>query len=123
MPRAVGSMAADTGRREFFVLIEQLTEAQADSNFPTETWTKLQHAWAARSYGTLDEEFKADQLSAANVVLWDIPYSTFMDPDKIEVAKKRRLVYQGRTFDILSAHLNDRGQGRSIVLTTLAKAG
>lgn len=121
MPRAMSS--ADTGRRTHFLKIEQLVEGQAESNFPTENWITLQNAWAAREYITLDEEFKVDQHSATSVTAWDIPYSTFMDPDRIDVAKKRRIVYLGRTFDILRARLSDDTAGRSIILETLAKVG
>lgn len=123
MPRALGNGSADTGRRKHYLIIEQLVEGQAESNFPTEEWIKLQNAWAARSYVTLDEVTKADQLSASTVTEWDIPYSTFMDPDRIEVAKKRRVVYLGRTYDILSGRLSDDTGGRSILLSTLAKVG
>lgn len=123
MPRAVANGSADAGRRKHYLLIEQLVEGQAGSNFPTENWIKLQNAWAARDYVTLDEVTKADQLSASTVTEWDIPYSTFMDPDRIEVAKKRRVVYHGRTYDILSGRLSDDTSGRSVVLQSLAKAG
>jgi len=123
MPRALSSGSADAGRREYFITIEQLTEAVAASNFPTESWTKLMTAWAARDYVTLVEEERADQVTASTVTEWDIPYSVQMDPDRIDVAKKRRVVYLGRTYDVLSGRLNARGDGRSIVLQTLAKVG
>jgi SPP1 family predicted phage head-tail adaptor len=123
MPRALRGTAADAGRREYHILIQQLSEGQAESNFPTEEWTKLTTVWAARSYVTLDEVAKADQLSASTVTEWDIPYSPSMDPDRIDVAKKRRIVYLGKTYDVLSGRVNDRGVGRSIILSTLAKVG
>lgn len=120
MPRAIG-MAASAGEREFYITLQQLTEGTANSNFPTESWTQLGKVWASRDYVTLDERATADQLSATAVVEWDIPYSVSMDPDLVDVAKKRRLVYKDRVYDVLSGRLGSRAQGRSIVLETLAK--
>lgn len=123
MRSLIGTVAASAGERELYITIQQLTEGSADSNFPTETWTQLMKVFARRDYITLDEQTKVDQLSATAVMRWEIPYSFSMDPDRIDVAKQRRIVYVGRTYDILSAEVLPRAQGRSIVMTTLAKVG
>ena len=123
MPRALSGTAASAGEREFYITIQQLTEDQADSNFPTEAWTPLTKAWARRDFVTMDERTNADQLSTTVVQRWEIPYLVSMDPDRVDVAKQRRISYLNRTYDILSAEMLPRASGRSIVLTTLAKVG
>ena len=123
MPRALNATAASAGERELYITIHQLTESQAESNFPTEEWTQLTKVWARRDYLSLEERTAADQLSATVVQRWEIPYAVSMDPDRVDVAKTRRLSYLNRTYDILSAEILPRASGRSIVLTTLAKVG
>ena len=123
MPRALSGTAASAGEREFYITIQQLTEGAAASNFPTEAWTQLTKVWARRDFVTMDERTNADQLSATVVQKWEIPYSVSMDPDRVDVAKERRLQYLNRTYDILSAEMMPRANGRSIILTTLAKVG
>ncbi len=39
------------------------------------------------------------------------------------VAKDRRIQYQGRTYDVITAEILPRADGKEIILTTLAKAG
>lgn len=43
-----------------------------------------------------------------------------MDPDLVDVPKKRRLSYQGRIYDITSASVE--GRKEAIRLTTLASS-
>lgn len=126
MPRALARQrAVDAGLRDLLITIEQLTDSSDDSNFPIEDWTTLPviKAWAARDYITLDETTKVDQLSASIVTTWEIPYMASMDPDRIDVAKKRRIRYLDRTYDILSAQVLSRADGMAIILSTLAKVG
>jgi hypothetical protein len=42
-----------------------------------------------------------------------------MDPDLLDVPKRRRLVYKGRTYDIVAAGQIGRNEG--VELLTLAK--
>lgn len=123
MPRPVGSTAASAGERDLYITIQQLTEAQADSNFPTEEWKELGRFFARREYLSLDERSTVDQLSATAVMRWEIAYAISMDPDRVDVAKARRIVYLNRTYDIQTAEILPRASGRSIILTTLAKVG
>lgn len=121
MPRSVVDRGGtEAGAREFHIEIEKLTEAQADSNFPTEDWVSLVKLWASREYVSLDERFQSQQTIATAVIRWTIPYRRDMDPDEVQVAKARRLKYKGRVYNILSAEMKNRGDGKGIVLVTEA---
>lgn len=121
MPRAVS--AAGAGERDLPITIQQLVEGAAESSFPTEDWTPLAKAFARREYQTLDERVTGDQVSATAIQRWEIPYTELMDPDRVDVAKKRRITYLSRTYDIQAAEILPRASGRSIIITTLAKVG
>lgn len=121
MPRSVGNASAHAGDREFKITIEKLSESTAGSGFPTEAFGQPMQVWASREYVSLQEGVRADQLSASAVMRWTIPYHFELDPDRYNIPKTRRIVYHGRTYDIQTAEMQSRQEGRAIVLTTLAK--
>ena len=67
------------------------------------------------------EVWKTDQLSAAADTKWTMPYRADLDPDLVDVAKTRRLVYKERVYGITGAKLIERKAG--VVMETLAKVG
>jgi hypothetical protein len=96
------------------------TEVDASGAPIDGTWVDLITAKMARESersGT-GEQFKAGQESAAFVTLWTMRYHPQMDRDLVDVPALRRLVYQGRAYDILDAETIDRKNG--IRLRTLA---
>lgn len=104
------------------VTIQQLTETRgATSKAPVESWTTLRRAWMARQADRGSEVFKAMQLSGASAMTWTMRYLSSMDPDLVDVAKTRRLLYQGRAYDIVSVEPMDRKIG--LVLRTIARTG
>lgn len=113
MSLAAGTLVHD-------VLIQQLTESRgATSKAPVEAWTTLcDRAAMSRETERGGEAFQSHQLSGSSVTKWTMRYLASMDPDLVDVPKKRRLVYQGRAYDILSAEPRDRKGG--LVLRTLA---
>lgn len=111
-------MALNAGSLIHEVTIQQLTDSADSSGAPIETWTTLLTAKMARESERGDERFKADQLSGAFMTKWTMRYSADMDPDLVDVQKKRRLLYQGRAYDITLAETMDRKAG--IILHTLA---
>lgn len=124
MPRTVSNRAGmEAGRREFPIIIESLTDDTAESNFPTEEWTPMTRVFASREFVSLDERATGSQMLASSVVRWTIPYSQSMDPDRVDVAKTRRLKYLERVYPIVSAEPLPRGEGHGIVLVTEAKVG
>lgn len=111
----------EVGERDRLVTIQQMADGQATSGFPTETPTTLTTAWMRTLDVTGMERFAAQQLSAQSVTQWEMGYRSDMDPELVDVCKTRRLVYQGRTYDITSASQIGRREG--IELITLAKVG
>lgn len=114
-----GAVPMEPGERDVSVAIEQLTESTGTSRFPVEAWTPLATVWMRRLGLKAQERFVANQLSAAAETQWEMGYVAAMDPDLVDVPKTRRLVYQGRTHDIVAAEVIGRREG--IELLTRAK--
>ena len=106
------------GQRDKEVTIEQAAGASGSGGFPTSTWTTLSTVWASKIDLRGSERFQADQLSSRYDTRWEVPYQADMDPDLVDVPTTRRLIYQGRTHDIVSAFVIGRNEG--IELTTVA---
>lgn len=119
MPIVGQTMAA--GDRDRLVTIEQMTESQAGSGLPVENWSTLCRAWMSKEDVSGREQFRAGQLAAPFNTTWTVGYRSDMDPDLVDVAKTRRLIYQGRQYDIVSASQINRKEG--VELRTLARMG
>ncbi len=116
------SRAVSSGRRDRLIELEALQSATPGaSGFPVEDWQPLAAVFASKEDPTVRERFTADQLSASADGRWEIPYREDMDPDAVEVAKVRRLIYEGRVYRITGAQHLGRREG--IALFTLAKVG
>lgn len=115
-----GTVPMDSGERDRYVLIQQrsATDAGDSSGFPVETWTTLARVWMSKQELKGAERYMAQQLSGSIVTRWEMPYLASMDPELLDIVKLRRLVYQGRVFDITSADQIGRREG--IELMTLA---
>lgn len=116
-----------SGQRDAWLTIEQLpaaTDAVGTSGFPVETWTTLYSTWASRADvddSRYQERFVEGQLSAPAQTKWQVDYRPDMDPDLLEVPKRRRVVYEGRTYDIMHAAVV--GRRAAVDLVTLSKQG
>lgn len=113
----VGPMSSS--ERDRYVTIQQLTESAGSSGYPVETWTTLVNAWMSKRDVSGRERFAAGQISAPFDSRWEMNYRGDMDPELVNVAKLRRLNYQGRTYDIVAA--SQIGRRAGIELLTLAK--
>jgi SPP1 family predicted phage head-tail adaptor len=91
------------GLRNRQVTIQQLMESKGPSGFPVEKWTSLVTVMASKDDQEGQERFNANQLSSPFDTTWQIPYIAGIDPELLNVPKKRRLVYQNRVYDIVSA--------------------
>lgn len=117
----------EVGERDRAVTIQQLVETLPDSRFPTERWTTLTGtAWMrkvdvrklnARSF----ERATPDQIVAAFDTQWEMGYASNMDPELVDVPKKRRLLYLGRVHEIVAASQIGRREG--VELLTIASTG
>lgn len=112
-----GRARTSAGQRNRHVLIEQC--ANPLEQWPT--WTPLTMAWMFRDDESADEQFASDQISASVVTEWQMDYRADMDPELFDVPAVRRLVYEGRTYEIRRAA--PLGWKRDIALFTLARVG
>lgn len=114
---------SDAGARDRAVRIEQMAESRdATTKAVVETWTTLSSVvWMAkrdRADQSATERVTANQTSASFDTRWEMNYRADMDPDIVDVAKSRRLVYKGRTYGIVfGRHI---GTKAGIELFTLA---
>lgn len=104
------------------VTIQQLADSVGTSGRPVETWTTLlSNVWMKREDVTRTysgERFMGSQLAAQSTVKWTMRFDDRMDPEAVDVEKKRRLVYLGRVYDITVAM--QIGRQDWIELTTIA---
>lgn len=122
MARRNRTVGLDAGARDRRVTIQQLVETKGTSGFPVEDWIPLIDMDASRAEVSGFERFvAAAQLSAPYETRWGIDYRPDMDPDLVDVPKKRRVVYQGRVHDIVAAELVGREMG--VELLTLSRRG
>lgn len=113
-----GAVPMEPGQRNKPTTLEQKTDSVGSTGFPVETWTTLATpVWMFREDVKGDERFTADRLSAAGHVRWEMAYRADMDPDILDVPNLRRLVYQGRYYDIVAA--SQIGSKEGIELMTL----
>lgn len=109
----------EPGERDRAVVIQRLIEDVPESRFPSERWATLTPlAWMRKMDARAMERVKAEHIAAAFDTQWEMGYAENMDPELIDVPKKRRLVYQGRVHEIIGASQIGRREG--IELLTIA---
>lgn len=122
----VGKPKLAAGQRDKPVTIQQrpATDTADSSGFPDEdNWTTLVSAeWMSRTDMRADERFGGNQLSATVETQWHMGYRADMDPELVDVPKLRRLRFQGRAFDILSATLLSRSEGIELITLVSTRA-
>lgn len=114
-----GSTPMEPGERDRRVTIEQRAATTAGSRYPKETWTTLTTAYMRMLDLRASERFKVSQNAPSSETQWEMGYREDMDPEQVDVPTTRRLVYQGRTYDITAASMIGRRDG--IELLTIAK--
>lgn len=115
-----GAVPMDPGERDKFVTIEALNQTLGPSRFPVEEWVPMDAVWMRKDDLRGPERFQAMQLTAPFDTRWEMGYRADMDPELVDVPKMRRLLYQGRVYDIVEAHQIGRREG--VELQTLHKA-
>lgn len=114
-----------SGRRTVSVTVQQRTVTKGASHAPVETWTTLRTLYVSKEDMPLNdsrESFKGSQLSARMETAWGLPYSADTDPDLVDVVAERRILHNGRIYDVTRG-TPERDGGRGIILYTIAKVG
>ena len=111
-----------SGDRYRLVTIEGLTPPTPPDQ-PVEIWSPLAQVWMARRDLATRERFVTGQTAAALETEWTMPYLAAMDPETLDVPATRRLIYQGRQYDITGASRGDLSEGGEIRLFTVAASG
>lgn len=104
-----------SGRRDRVVDVQGLTESTGTTGFPVDDWDVLRTVRAHKADLSQRERFVADQNSAPADTRWSLPYAAEYDPELVDVAKRMRLVYRGRVYDIVSALMIGRRAGVELV--------
>lgn len=112
----IGAIPFDPGERNRPVTIQQLTESVGTGRVPVETWTTLAaKVWMARRDMRSGERFAAAQISATVDTRWEMAYRADMDPELVDVPKRRRLVAHGVVYDIAEASVIEGRAGIELV--------
>ena len=115
---------AAAGTRDKYITLQRITETD-DGGFPTDTTGTEYRMFASRNdltnSGWSRERNAGAQVSARLETEWVIPYRSELDPETVDVCKAFRLVYGGRTHDIVIAA--PIGRKADILLTTTVRTG
>lgn len=104
--------------RDRTITIQQLTDSTGGSGVPIETWSDLVTMPASRLDISAQERFRSGHESSSVDTTWEINYLAAMDPELVDVPKKRRIVASGRAYDIVAARQTERR--KLIEIVTLA---
>jgi head-tail adaptor len=113
-----GATPMEPGERDRLVVIEQLSASKGGTGYPKETWVTLTSAYMSVLDVKAWERFKASQNAPAVETRFEMGYRDDMDPERVDVPTRRRLVYQSRTYEITAASMIGRREG--IELLTIA---
>jgi hypothetical protein len=114
----------EAGERDRAVKIEQMDDATSTSKIPIERWTVLASiVWMRKVDLSAEERVKNAQVAASFDTQWEMGYWPEMDPERVDVAKTRRLVYQDRVHLIVGATLIGRREGIELMTIAASKVG
>lgn len=99
----------DAGRRNLLVRVQYRSDGTSDSEFPVNDWdvTEEKQIFMNRQSARGSERLMAMQVQATYDATWNMAYRTDMDPDLVDVTAERRIVWQGRVHDIVSAAIHE----------------
>lgn len=101
----------DAGELRHRITLQQKTVARDAMGGEIETWNDIATVWASKAHQTSREFFAAQKINAEITVLFIIRYRRNVDT-------KMRVIFSGKTYDILGA---DDLDGRRRELWLMAK--
>lgn len=111
-----GAVPMEPGERDKRVTIQTVTQGTgATSRMPTEDWSALRTVWMRVLTLKGAERQAAEQTAAMSETQFEMGYAADMDPELVDVPATKRLVYQGRTFDVIRASLIGRREGVELI--------
>lgn len=117
-------MPIEPGNRDRAVNIQQADESTGTSGLPREEWYALvSNVWMSKQDLRGTERWNTDQIAAKFDSIFQMGYRPDMDPELVDVPKLRRLVYQDRIYEIVSATLIGRREGVQLATIASAKVG
>lgn len=120
--RTIERTRKSTGERDRVVDIEQLVERKGSSGLPIEEWEPLAVGeWMSKVDTDAREDYKSAQLSGPLRTAFEGVYREDMDPELVDVVKRRRFIMDGRIYDITGA--TQIGRRAGIEYLTLARLG
>lgn len=85
------------------VTFQSLTSVKGTTGFGTEVWVNFVTVAASKKDLRGEERLQAAQLSSPFDTMWQTWYRKDLDPDVLDVTRVRRIIYQGRIYDITRA--------------------
>jgi hypothetical protein len=121
MPYGGKAVPMEPGERTSDVRVESRAPAVGGA-FPHAPWSVLvARLWMKRIDATQKEREAAAGTSAAIVTRWEMGYRADMDPELVDVAALRRLVFRGRVFEVTGGTVIGAREG--VELETIARSG
>jgi head-tail adaptor len=117
-------MSLQAGARDRLVTIQALTDTVDAEGVPVEGWADLtppEWMWKqdAVARERAAERFDAMQWAAHSYTEWECGFRADLDPEVIDLPKRRRLVFRDRIYNILQAAVLPHEDGHGIKLITL----
>lgn len=100
----------DAGKLDRRITIERYGVTYNADNEPTEGFTALATVWASVEYASDGEKARAAEVAATVSVRFQIRYSSMVK----DVNPKDRVIYEGKTFDIVGVKELGRREGLEI---------
>lgn len=114
----------EPGERDRAVTIQHLTETVTPGLKPKEVWESLASlVWMRKLEAKASERLKSETVAANFDTQWEMGYWPDMDPELVDVAKTRRLLYLGRVHLVVSASLIGRREGIELLTIASTKIG
>jgi len=109
------------GKLDRRIRLESATTTRGLDGHPVRTWSLLREVWAELRPIRGQEGFPAQQFAAKAEVTFRIRYTYGLDPLP-NPSEDMRIVYEGRSYDIVSVTEIGRREGLDITATARAEA-
>lgn len=106
-------MMIDPGARDRSIVVQSRpsTDAVDASYAPVDTWSDLCTMWALKRRASGGERNRLGQTTVAAIDVFEVNYRADLDPEQLNVPKLRRILFNGRVYDVIDAEVVDRRDG------------